>query len=759
MVDRVVVLPHKQLRGWRGEDLREPGAPGLFPVVELDEALRRVYDTDAHFMPYYVVRKDGSVPPRVPRINKEGLGTLQADGHRLLFGCVVLDIDDPDSHARSREGAPVEARAEWRTDQDDLYGELPAELLGGMARYDTRGGYRLLWKLPEPLEPEAYLELVAGLRRELYQRGIVADVLKDWGRLYRLPFVTRDGTRQDFDADLGALGELSWELPARSDGPFSGIGAVQVRELAKAPGKITENRNDTLTRLAGGFRRRGLPYESVLGMLQVVNANQCEPPMGDEEVESIARSVCRYDPEVPLVEPETGDGNGARALGPRFTLGDEVEIAGVCAEDLEGEEPLVYDRSRLWKYAPDLGVWDELVVDRVARQIHTYSGEGVMRGLDRQGNPKIAPLKVSARLCDGVRSVLQAQKTRAGWFDDADEGLVFRDCFVQVDADGVKTEPFSPKHRQRSYLPFPFLPAAEPTRFLAMLRSCWRDDDDCESKIRILREWVGAALTGRAPRYAKALILCGGGANGKSTVQEIVTALFPRGTVTAIPPQEMDQEYRRAKLAAARLNCVAELPEADILVSEAVKAMIGGDLMTGRFIREAVFEFQPRAAHLFSANALPGVRDMTAGFWRRWLVLTFDREFRESEQDRTLAATIIRDELPAIASWVVEGAAELAARSYYDVPASSDVALAEWRHQADQIASFLEARCVLGTDTWVGAAELYNNYSQWTVANGHRRMSRVNFGKRLKILGVHKGRKSAGIEYEVELRPALQVVV
>jgi len=775
----VLVLPHKRVRGWRGSKEEFQTGVRAWPVMPLGSAISTRYQTDAHFCPYYVER-NGRPIERIPRLNKEGLVAVEQAGDRVLFGCVVIDVDDETAHQYNRDNSaaiksgelqPIGARDDWRMEQDDLYGNLPADLLEGMGRYDTRGGYRLLWTLDKALEPSEYLQFVAALRSKLRTHGINADELKDWQRLYRLPFVNRDGCDQALDCDLDALGAIKW-VPKQADqgesSVFDGIESERASTMATARELITENRNNTLTALAGGFRRRGFEFPVILGMLDVINKEQVRPPLDDSELENIARSVCRYDP---APQPEAngdgddGDGGAPTPTAPgdfRFTLGDEVEIARVACGDIEKEHGLVHDRSKLWQYEPKMGIWRELESHQVDRIIHGYSGEMVLRGLDRNGDPKVSPLRISHRLCEGVSKVISSQKRRPMFFDQATDGLVFRNSFVRINADGVQTEDFDPDHRQTAYLPFDYSPGAFPREFVTTLRQCWRGDQDVDDKVSLLREWIGAALCNRATDYQKGLVLHGSGANGKSTVQEIIMAMFPAGTVTSIPPQDMENEYRRAKLSSSRLNCVAELPEADILQSEAVKAMIGGDLVSARYIREAVFEYKPRAAHLFSANALPGVRDMTAGFWRRWLVLTFDRQFKESEMDRQLAGRIIANELPAIASWAIEGAAELAARGYFDAPESSERAVNAWRHQADQVASFIEQRCKTDLQEGQkgeGASKLYNAYSQWAAQNGHRRMSRVNFGKRLKMLGVEKTRNAEGNVWQVQLTEVVALVV
>ncbi|MBW8036371.1 MAG: DUF3987 domain-containing protein, partial [Planctomycetes bacterium] len=56
-------------------------------------------------------------------------------------------------------------------------------------------------------------------------------------------------------------------------------------------------RNDVLTSLAGTMRNRGLGHAAILAALQAENAEKCKPPLDDAEVEQIARSVSRYEPQ------------------------------------------------------------------------------------------------------------------------------------------------------------------------------------------------------------------------------------------------------------------------------------------------------------------------------------------------------------------------------------------------------------------------------------------------------------------------------
>jgi len=766
---RITVFPNKYAAGWEGE-VDESGAPvregkpvDLAISGDLFDALGTEFQDDAHFVPYVLKGRK-----RCPRINKgihvdTDTGKVAALNATLQFTTIVLDVDGPDH----------KASAGWVQRQIVLLESTPWADTAGW--YATRGGYRLLWTLDKPVPPAKYLRLLLGLVHGLRKYGIQADVLKDWTRFYRLPYVHRDGEDQRHPADWSWMEDGHLDLtgletvPEASGSVFAGI------RSAKAPLNVGEEipesqRNVTLTRLAGSLRRQGVGAAEIAEMLGTINRTRCNPPLPDSDLETIAKSVARYDPEpVQVATTPKSDGAGGAPLepsGPRFTLGSEVEIAEAVSGDLErGEIPMVFDRGMLWSYREDRGLWVEVRGEILRRLVTSYDGEWINAGLDRNGNPKVVPLKVSQRLTADIEKLVYTLRHQHGWLNSQAEGIAFRDCFVRIDADGVHQEDFSPDHRQVSGLPFDFIPGARPAQFIQTLRECWEPEEDREARIELLREWIGAALCNRATLYDKGVILVGGGANGKSTIQTIVKGLFPANAVTAVNPQDMDNEYRRAMLATARLNIVAELPETDILNSEAVKAMISGDLVVARHIRQAPFEYHPKAAHLFSANSLPGVKDMTQGFWRRWIVLDFSREFAEGEQDRYLAGRIVSTELADLAAWALEGAARLAARGRFDVPGSVENAVSEWRRTADQVAMFVDMRLDRTLDNeplprsyWTPAGELYNFYVQWTVQAGHRQLSQVNFGKRLNILGIERSRTGKGVVWACRLsRPKLVV--
>jgi putative DNA primase/helicase len=350
---------------------------------------------------------------------------------------------------------------------------------------------------------------------------------------------------------------------------------------------------------------------------------------------------------------------------------------------------------------------------------------------------------------------LLAQQPR--FFVDATKGAAFANGFVTIQAT-LKLHAHSPDHRARTVYPFDFIPNARPTKFLAFLDGIFRDDADKAQKVALVQEFFGAARADIAPGFQQCVVGLGSGENGKTALCEIVSAAMPPGTVSSIPPQVFAKEYQRAQLAGKLLNSVSELPEADIVSSQDFKAIVSGDLINARQIYKEPFDFHPQAAHFFACNSLPHTNDITHGFWRRFILLTFNRNFKnDPERVKDIHKLIIAAELPLIVCWLLEGAARAITKGHYAIPASHEEALAEWRRTGNQIALFVEEELVPAEGTmpgkgsdWGKASALYSLYSEWVELNGHGRLSSVKFAARLADLGYPKKKTKAGWYYALK---------
>ena len=181
----VLVLPHARVPGLSADPSKVVTNE---PVVPLQEALSGAYGTDGHVQLAII---DGVASQ--PRLTKGSLARLRSEGHVVKMHAVFVDFDGPDH-------APDEA---WRADFDAHVARLPTDL-AAPTLYHTRGGARLVWPLLRQLDPEEFERFLPAVHQRIEAHGLDADrACKDWTRLFRLPFVRRDGVDQRLDLHLG----------------------------------------------------------------------------------------------------------------------------------------------------------------------------------------------------------------------------------------------------------------------------------------------------------------------------------------------------------------------------------------------------------------------------------------------------------------------------------------------------------------------------------------------------------------------------
>lgn len=430
--------------------------------------------------------------------------------------------------------------------------------------------------------------------------------------------------------------------------------------------------------------------------------------------------------------------------------GSDVELGRALLELLRrGGERLVHDLGAFWRYDPMRGIWRRLHSSEVEQAVQTLDGLAY-------GDGEI--LSLGQNKIRGAMACAAAQVARPGWFSGGEEdsspppaGLCFENGFVRVTSDGIELVPHSPNNRCTAALPFAFDLSERCDRWIRFLGEVFNIDDDGGDKARMIQEFIGAALLGIAPRYARAVLMLGGGRNGKGVAMDVLMSIFPKGSVAAIPPQQLDDLYARAQLAPLLLNAVSEMPSSEILASEPVKAAIAGDLMNGRNPAEKPFFFRARAGHLYAANKLPSTVDHSVGFFERFTIISFNRFFKVEEREPGLAEHIIAHERPGLAAWALIGAVELLRRKHYQVPGSSERALDKWRDAADQIRQFVDERCLRSDDEWIQSSELYREYRAWGERNGHRLVNSNTFAERLEQQGLVKVSRSAGSFWPLQL--------
>jgi putative DNA primase/helicase len=140
----------------------------------------------------------------------------------------------------------------------------------------------------------------------------------------------------------------------------------------------------------------------------------------------------------------------------------------------------------------------------------------------------------------------------------------------------------------------------------------------------------------------KVIFLLGSGANGKSIWLEGLMALIGAKNISHLTLQQIEHDkFAVANLLGKLVNIYADISSERLRSTNIIKAITGGDTITGERKYGDMFSFVPFCRLLFSANDFPQSPDNSDGFYRRLLIIPFHNSFAEDpELGRRLKATL-----------------------------------------------------------------------------------------------------------------------
>jgi putative DNA primase/helicase len=237
----------------------------------------------------------------------------------------------------------------------------------------------------------------------------------------------------------------------------------------------------------------------------------------------------------------------------------------------------------------------------------------------------------------------------------------------------------------------------------------------------------------------KAILLLGDGANGKSTYLRGVIAFIGKRNTTNVSLQKLENDrFSVARLIGRLANICPDLPSTDLTSTSVFKAITGGNPLMAEYKFKDSFEFVPFSRLVFSANHPPKSQDASPAFFRRWIVVPFERTFVDGAPE-----TIPSDKLDAILSDPAELSGVLnkaldaiaAIRTQgLSVSDSSQCAADEFRKATDPLAVWLDRKTILHSQAVIPKDVLYREYSRSCTDSGRPLISKTAFGLAIKKL-------------------------
>jgi putative DNA primase/helicase len=244
--------------------------------------------------------------------------------------------------------------------------------------------------------------------------------------------------------------------------------------------------------------------------------------------------------------------------------------------------------------------------------------------------------------------------------------------------------------------------------------------------LEYIHTFFGQSLTGYLLTEDIALILGGGGRNGKSTICDLTLKVMGRFAVLASPAlltaKDSDHTTELTDLVGKRFALLEEFPQGNSLNVSRLKRIVGTAEISGRRMRQDNQTWDATHTLAITTNHEIYIASGDDGTWRRLVKINFpyryvsnpslpnDRPVEQGLRDRLLAGKEGQHE--AVLAWLVEGAIKWFAsdRKLPKLPKEVQADIDEWRSSQDSLGSFLKDSVELEPSSWVAQADLHQMF-------------------------------------------------
>lgn len=266
--------------------------------------------------------------------------------------------------------------------------------------------------------------------------------------------------------------------------------------------------------------------------------------------------------------------------------------------------------------------------------------------------------------------------------------------------------------------------APEPPTFMRFLTWMFPDAEVRSFVLRLL----GMCLTGDI-REQYAFIFWGSGANGKSTLLELVQKILGDYATLAAPGMFEDNGNRHPceldDLRGRRFVMASEWPENSRVRASLLKSLTGDASIKARGMHRDWDEFPRTHKTIFVTNNKPRINEDSEGMWRRVVLIPCTSTVSAGERDPELPVKLA-EEMPEILSLLVRHCLDWQ-KNGLRIPDAVRAATDEYRQEENPLNEFVSDCCDFEVNAPAPIGDVYQQYVNWTSRVGRHAMNRTTF--------------------------------
>lgn len=235
--------------------------------------------------------------------------------------------------------------------------------------------------------------------------------------------------------------------------------------------------------------------------------------------------------------------------------------------------------------------------------------------------------------------------------------------------------------------------------------------------VQFVQEWFGYTLYS-GHKANSLLIGVGSGANGKSTLFDVLAQLVGLANVASVPLSNFNSEFGLEPLIGMKLNLATE-SDADAFKTGKLKALTAGEAISVNRKNKPEITMILPTKFVFLVNELPILSDSSLGFERRLIILPFNQTFTPDEQDKNLSKKLTA-ELQGILNWTMAGLQRLMDNNFqFTSSRAMEQAKESYFGIGNPVERFIKEKVIKEPNNKIESTEFMNAYRLWMIGKGY----------------------------------------
>lgn len=288
--------------------------------------------------------------------------------------------------------------------------------------------------------------------------------------------------------------------------------------------------------------------------------------------------------------------------------------------------------------------------------------------------------------------------------------------------------PHSPNYFFTNQLPIEYNLENDCPKIKKFLEEILREED-----IPIIQELFGFCLW-RDYQIHKAFMFIGEGANGKSTIINLIKEFLGSENVSSVALQDFDtNRFASAELFGKLANLYADLPDKAMYSTGKFKMITGEDIISGEKKFKGRFNFTNFAKLIFSTNKVPMARDESGAFFRRWIFIKFPNIFEGEKCNPNILREITTpEELTGLFNWSIEGLKRLLKNGRFSYSKTTNEIKELYERLSSSTVGFAKDWLEIDSEGIIEKDEMYAKYVEYCKRKNFPVVANNIFARELK---------------------------